>query len=266
MRRARRNGSASPGRSMTGRRSRSRPGSGVRHAPAAAHPDRADERRCRHRLRSGRASGIGILSAARCATRPGAELTGMGMDQGKEPQGPLAGIKVVELGTAHRRPLAGQIAGGVRRRGHQDRAARRSAIRCASGASCTTAPRCGGTCRRATRSRSRADLKTPRARRSCGGSPASADIVIENFRPGALEKWGLGWEALSATNPRLVMVRISGYGQTGPYRERPGLRRRSARRWAASATLTGSPDRPPVARRHLHRRFAGGAATASSAR
>ncbi|WP_106477915.1 CaiB/BaiF CoA transferase family protein [Phytohalomonas tamaricis] len=50
-----------------------------------------------------------------------------------------------------------------------------------------------------------------------------ADIVVENFRPGTLEKWGLGWEALSARNPELIMVRISGYGQTGPYRDRPGF-------------------------------------------
>jgi crotonobetainyl-CoA:carnitine CoA-transferase CaiB-like acyl-CoA transferase len=52
---------------------------------------------------------------------------------------------------------------------------------------------------------------------------ADADIVIENLRPGALEKLGLGWDVLHAINPRLTMVRISGYGQTGPYRDRPGF-------------------------------------------
>src|SRR3546814_4028018 len=46
---------------------------------------------------------------------------------------------------------------------------------------------------------------------------AQADIVVENFRPGTLEGWGLGWDALSAINPRLIMVRMSGYGQNGPY-------------------------------------------------
>ncbi len=50
-----------------------------------------------------------------------------------------------------------------------------------------------------------------------------ADIVIENFRPGVMEGWNLGWEQLSAINPKLIMVRISGYGQTGPYCDRPGL-------------------------------------------
>ena len=52
---------------------------------------------------------------------------------------------------------------------------------------------------------------------------ASADVVVENFRPGTLEKWGLGYEKLSGINPGLVMVRVSGYGQTGPYRERAGF-------------------------------------------
>jgi formyl-CoA transferase len=52
---------------------------------------------------------------------------------------------------------------------------------------------------------------------------ADADVLIENFRPGTLEGWGLGWDALSALNPGLVMLRISGYGQTGPYRDRPGF-------------------------------------------
>lgn len=50
-----------------------------------------------------------------------------------------------------------------------------------------------------------------------------ADILIENFRPGTLEKWGLGWETLSAINPGLIMLRVSGYGQSGPYRDLPGF-------------------------------------------
>ncbi|MFZ2507138.1 MAG: CaiB/BaiF CoA-transferase family protein [Steroidobacteraceae bacterium] len=52
---------------------------------------------------------------------------------------------------------------------------------------------------------------------------AKCDFLIENFRPGTLEKWGLGWEQLSAVNPRLIMVRVSGYGQTGPYARRAGF-------------------------------------------
>ncbi len=74
---------------------------------------------------------------------------------------------------------------------------------------------------------------------------ARADIVIENFRPGALEKWNLGWDVLAKANPKLVMVRISGYGQTGPYRERPGFAA-IAEAFGGLRYVTGFPDRPPV--------------------
>jgi crotonobetainyl-CoA:carnitine CoA-transferase CaiB-like acyl-CoA transferase len=74
---------------------------------------------------------------------------------------------------------------------------------------------------------------------------ARSDVVIENFRPGTLEKWGLGYDALRAANPRLVMVRISGYGQSGPYSGRPGY---GVIGEAVSGLrgLTGDPDRPPA--------------------
>ncbi|HXN15160.1 MAG TPA: CoA transferase, partial [Usitatibacter sp.] len=67
------------------------------------------------------------------------------------------------------------------------------------------------------------DLKTTRGQEIVRRLAEDADIVIENFKPGTLEKWGLGWAQLSAANPALIMVRISGYGQTGPYRDRPGF-------------------------------------------
>lgn len=71
------------------------------------------------------------------------------------------------------------------------------------------------------------------------------DVVIENFRPGTLEKWGLGYEDLSAVNPGIVMVRISGFGQTGPYSARPGY---GVIGEAVSGlrNVTGDPDRPPA--------------------
>ncbi len=72
-----------------------------------------------------------------------------------------------------------------------------------------------------------------------------ADIVVENFRPGALEKWNLGWDRLSAANPRLVMVRLSGYGQDGPYRDRPGFGV-VAEAMSGMRHVTGYTDRPPV--------------------
>ena len=67
------------------------------------------------------------------------------------------------------------------------------------------------------------DLKSAHGREVALRLAASADVVIENLRPGGLEKLGLGWDVLSALNPRLTLVRISGYGQTGPYRDRPGF-------------------------------------------
>ena len=74
---------------------------------------------------------------------------------------------------------------------------------------------------------------------------AGADIVIENFRPGALEKWGLGWDKLSQLNPGLVMVRLSGYGQTGPYRSRAGFGA-IGEAMGGLRYVTGYPDRAPV--------------------
>ncbi|ABF11138.1 L-carnitine dehydratase/bile acid-inducible protein F (plasmid) [Cupriavidus metallidurans CH34] len=74
---------------------------------------------------------------------------------------------------------------------------------------------------------------------------AEADIVIENFRPGTLEKWGLGWEDLRAVNPTLAMVRVSGYGQTGPYKDRPGFAA-IAESMGGLRYVPGYPDRSPV--------------------
>ena len=72
-----------------------------------------------------------------------------------------------------------------------------------------------------------------------------ADILVENFRPGALEKWGLGYDSLAQENPGLVMVRLSGYGQTGPYRDRPGFGA-IGEAMGGLRHVTGYPDRPPV--------------------
>jgi formyl-CoA transferase len=67
------------------------------------------------------------------------------------------------------------------------------------------------------------DLNQPEAQDVVRKLAETTDVLIENFRPGMLEEWGLGWEALRTINPRLVMLRVSGYGQTGPYRDRPGF-------------------------------------------
>jgi len=74
---------------------------------------------------------------------------------------------------------------------------------------------------------------------------AEADVLVENFRPGTLESWGMGWEELSALNPGLVMLRISGYGQTGPYRDLPGFGA-IGEAMGGLRHLTGEPGRVPV--------------------
>ncbi len=72
-----------------------------------------------------------------------------------------------------------------------------------------------------------------------------ADILIENFRPGAMEKWGLGFKDLHAINPKLIMLRVSGYGQTGPYKDRPGFGV-IGEAMGGLRYLSGEPGRPPV--------------------
>lgn len=74
---------------------------------------------------------------------------------------------------------------------------------------------------------------------------AEADVLIENFRPGTLEGWGLSWEALRAINPGLIMLRVSGYGQTGPYRDRPGFGV-IGEAMGGLRHLSGEPGRTPV--------------------
>ena len=78
-------------------------------------------------------------------------------------------------------------------------------------------------------------------RRLAGG----ADIVVENFRPGTLEKWGLGYDTLAARNPGLIMVRLSGFGQSGPYKDRPGFGA-IGESMGGMRYITGYPDRAPV--------------------
>jgi succinyl-CoA---D-citramalate CoA-transferase len=73
---------------------------------------------------------------------------------------------------------------------------------------------------------------------------AEAGVVVENFRPGTLERWGLGYDDLSETNPALVMVRVSGYGQTGPYRDQAGFGS-IGESMGGIRHVTGFPDRPP---------------------
>ena len=89
------------------------------------------------------------------------------------------------------------------------------------------------------------NLRTPEGQDIVRALAAHADIVIENFRPGTLEKWGIGYEALSRDNPGLVMVRLSGFGQTGPYKDKPGFGA-IGESMGGMRYVTGYPDRAPV--------------------
>ena len=89
------------------------------------------------------------------------------------------------------------------------------------------------------------DLKAPQDQEKLRQLTRRADVLVENFRPGTLERWGCGPETLHELNPALVICRITGYGQTGPYRDRPGFAR-IAHAVGGLTALAGMPDGPPV--------------------
>ncbi|MDH6216339.1 crotonobetainyl-CoA:carnitine CoA-transferase CaiB-like acyl-CoA transferase [Streptomyces pseudovenezuelae] len=89
------------------------------------------------------------------------------------------------------------------------------------------------------------DLSKPGGRDTLLRLAATADVIIENFRPGTLEKWDLGWDELSAANPRLILTRVTGFGQFGPYAHRPGFGT-LAEALSGFAAITGEPDAPPT--------------------
>jgi formyl-CoA transferase len=111
------------------------------------------------------------------------------------------------------------------------------------------------------------DLKDPAARAIVRALIDAADVLVENFKPGVMEAWGLGYEALSATNPGLIMLRISGYGQTGPYKDRPGFGV-VAEAMGGLRHLSAEPGRVPVrvgvSITHAHRHAAGFGAQVAS--
>jgi formyl-CoA transferase len=158
--------------------------------------------------------------------------------------GPLAGIRVLELGSLIAGPFCAKTLGDfgaevikIEPPGEGD--ALRSWRRMRNGTSLwwhvQSRNKKSVTC----------DLRRPEGQEIVRRLARGAHIMIENFRPGALERWHLGWDALSAANARLILVRISGYGQSGPYRERPGFAA-IAEAVAGLRHITGFPDRPPV--------------------
>ena len=166
-------------------------------------------------------------------------------DAASPPAGPLADLVVIEMGTLIAGPFCGQILGdfGAEVIKIED-------------------PRVGDPMRQWGRSLPKGlspwwpvigrnkksvgiDLRKPEGQALARTLIAKADVVIENFRPGAMEKWGLGYEALAAINPGLILARVSGFGQTGPYSQRAGYGL-IGEAMGGLRHVTGEPDRPPA--------------------
>lgn len=137
--------------------------------------------------------------------------------------GPLAGLRVIELGTLLAGPFCGQLLGDfgaevikVEPPGQGD-PMRNWGREKANGKSLWW-PVVGRNKKAIT-----LDLRQAEGQQILKDLAKQSDFVLENFRPGTMEKWGLGWEQLSAINPRLIMIRVSGYGQTGPYSRQAGF-------------------------------------------
>ena len=160
-------------------------------------------------------------------------------------KGPLADLKVIEMGTLIAGPFCGQILGDF-------------------GADVVKIedPKSGDPMRQWGRSLPKGlspwwpvigrnkrslslDLRAPEGRKIAGDLIDQADILIENFRPGTMEKWGMGYDALAMRNPRLIMARVSGFGQTGPYATRAGYGL-IGEAMGGLRHVTGEPDRPPA--------------------
>ena len=158
------------------------------------------------------------------------------------PRGPLAGYRVLELGSTVAGPFCGRLFADFGAEVIKVEAADGDPVRTMGSRHRDKSLWAASIFRN--KSLISVDLRKPRGQELVRKLAAKCDFLIENFRPGSLEAWGLGYEALSELNPGLIMVRISGYGQTGPYRERPGY---GVICEAVSGLrhITGDPDRPP---------------------
>ncbi len=166
------------------------------------------------------------------------------MDKHATPTGPLAGIKVLELGTL--------IAGPFCSRMLAEFGAEVIKVESPDGGDPIRQWRIlkeGNSLWWSVQSRNKKsitlNMKDPRAQEIARQLALDADIIIENYRPGVLEKWNLGYEQLRAINPALIMVRLSGYGQTGPMRDAPGFGA-IGESMGGIRYVSGHADRPPV--------------------
>ena len=166
------------------------------------------------------------------------------MQEDKKPTGPLAGIKVLELGTLIAGPFCARMLGEF--------GADVIKIESPQGGDPIRQWRVlkdGNSLWWSVQSRNKKsitlNMKDSRAQEIARRLALDADIIIENYRPGVLEKWSLGYEQLKAINPALIMVRLSGYGQTGPMRDAPGFGA-IGESMGGIRYVSGHPDRPPV--------------------
>ncbi len=157
---------------------------------------------------------------------------------------PLDGIRVVEAATLFAAPLAGMLLGDfgadvikIEHPGRPDPARGHGPSKDGAGLWFRTLAR--------NKRLVTLDLSKPEGAELFLRLAERSDVVLENFRPGTLERWGLGWDELSAANPRLVLARVSGFGQTGPYARRPGFGS-LAEAMSGFAALNGEPDGPPL--------------------
>jgi formyl-CoA transferase len=158
----------------------------------------------------------------------------------------LAGIRVVELGQVIAGPFCGQLLGDlgadvIKVEPPQVGDVLRQWGRVQDGDGDSLWWRVTGRNKRSVT----VDLRRPEGQSLVRRLAGQADVLLENFRPGTMERWGLGWDELSRVNERLVMVRVSGFGQNGPYAERAGYAAVGEAMGGLRA-LTGYPDRPPT--------------------
>lgn len=162
----------------------------------------------------------------------------------QQSRGPLAGVKVLELGTMYAAPTCGRMLRDfgaavfkVEDPVHGDYARQWTPMKGGHSlgfARLNSGKRSVGI-----------DLRTDEGRELVRRLAATVDVVTESFRPGRMAEWGLGYDALAAENPRLVLTSLSGFGQTGPYKERPGFGT-VAETGSGFAYVNGWPDSPPT--------------------
>ena len=160
-------------------------------------------------------------------------------------EGPLAGVRVVELGQVIAGPFCGQLLGDYGAEVIKVEPPGTGDVLRQWGRAATNGDSLWWTVAARNKRSITINLRVPQGQELVRRLVRQADILVENFRPGTLERWGLGWDDLSAIRPELIMVRISGFGQTGPYASRAGYAAIGEAMGGLRA-LTGYPDRPPT--------------------